>query len=199
MNHGDPRYQDGPGYSSTPPGQQQPMGGYGAPGPAPQPASPPLAEWWQRLLARVIDGVILGVGYAVLSLILTLVLVGGDGSGLFLASLLTAVLAAGGYFAYEYVMLGKGGQTVGKMVLGLRVVPVGGAAGPGGLPSDLAVKRAGVLWGPLALSFIPVIGFIAYLGYVVNVLWQFWDKPLQQCLHDKAAGTMVIVTGKSRI
>jgi len=24
----------------------------------------------------------------------------------------------------------------------------------------------------------------------VDGLWQLWDKPFQQCLHDKAAGTV---------
>jgi hypothetical protein len=26
----------------------------------------------------------------------------------------------------------------------------------------------------------------------VDGLWQLWDKPFQQCLHDKAAGTVVV-------
>ncbi|MFI6501807.1 RDD family protein [Nonomuraea typhae] len=161
-------------------GAPQPQGGH-------EPPSPPLAEWWQRLVARIVDGVILGIAYAVLSMILATVL----GVG-FLAVMLTAILGAVIYFAYEFVMLRSGGQTIGKKVMGLRVVPAGGNRAGRPLTTDAVVSRAGVLWGPLALSFIPVIGFVAYLLYVVNVLWQFWDKPLQQCLHDKLAGTVVV-------
>ncbi|WP_157250264.1 RDD family protein [Nonomuraea typhae] len=161
-------------------GAPQPQGGH-------EPPSPPLAEWWQRLVARIVDGVILGIAYFVLSLILATVLGGG-----FLAVMLTAIVGAVIYFAYEFVMLRSDGQTVGKKVMGLRVVPAGGNRAGSSLTSDAVVSRAGVLWGPLALSFIPVIGFAAYLVYLVNVLWQFWDKPLQQCLHDKLAGTVVV-------
>lgn len=180
-----PYSQDGPGHHSNPAGSSP----YGAPqGSAQPPGALPLAEWWQRLVARIIDGVILGIVTAILSMILTPIL----GSSVFLASLLTAVLGAAIYFAYEFFMLRSGGQTVGKKVMGLRVVsaPANHAAEP--LSSNAVLTRAGVLWGPLAINFIPVIGFIAYLFYVVNVLWQFWDKPLHQCLHDKLAGTVVV-------
>ncbi|WP_162795567.1 RDD family protein [Nonomuraea lactucae] len=191
-NSGTSPYAQGePGRHSMPAGSSSP---YGPPQQSPHDsgALPPLAEWWQRLVARIIDGVILGIVYAVLSAVLTAVLVSADGSGVFLVSLLVAVLGAAAYFGYEVFMLRNGGQTVGKKVLGLRVVPVGGHPAAAPLSSDAVVKRAGVLWGPFALSFIPVVGFVAYLAYVVNVLWQFWDKPLHQCLHDKVAGTVVI-------
>jgi hypothetical protein len=40
----------------------------------------------------------------------------------------------------------------------------------------------------LAPQFIPFLGLI-------DGLWQLWDKPLQQCLHDKAAQTVVVKLG----
>ncbi|MEU4226457.1 RDD family protein [Nonomuraea sp. NPDC026600] len=184
-----PYHQNDPGQHSTPAGSSP----YGAPqGSGQAPGALPLAEWWQRLVARIIDGVILGIVTAILSMILTPILVSADGSGVFLAALLNAVLGAAIYFAYEFFMLRGSGQTVGKKVMGLRVVPVPSNHAAEPLSSNAVMTRAGVLWGPLALNFIPVIGFVAYLAYLVNVLWQFWDKPLHQCLHDKLAGTVVV-------
>ena len=37
-----------------------------------------------------------------------------------------------------------------------------------------------------------VIKWLAFLFVPVNILWQLFDKPLQQCLHDKVAGTVVV-------
>ncbi|MFD0657464.1 RDD family protein [Thermocatellispora tengchongensis] len=155
-------------------------------------------------MARIIDGVILGIVFSVLNLVLTGILVtqapydlrtGAPAveSGLFLATLLVYVLATAIYIAYEFFMLRMNGQTVGKMVMGIKVVRVNGTMAPGGLDTDVALKRAGVLWGPYAANFIPFVGWLlAYGFYIVNVLWQFWDKPLQQCLHDKVAATVVV-------
>ncbi|GGK80106.1 hypothetical protein Sme01_45620 [Sphaerisporangium melleum] len=186
-----------PGYGA--PGYQQP---YGVQGVQPPGAPAPLAEWWQRLVARIIDGVILGIPYFIISAVVTAVIVTQasfdpttgaitQGGGLFVATLLTALVGGAIWIAYEFLMLKQRGQTVGKIVMGIKVVPVGGTV-EGGLTSDAAVKRAGVLFGPQLLSWVPFVGFLTYIFYLVNVLWQFWDKPLQQCLHDKVGGTIVV-------
>jgi TctA family transporter len=78
------------------------------------------------------------------------------------------------------------------MVMGIKVVPVGGTLGPQGLDQQTALRRSGVLYGPYLLEGIPIIGILVGVFVLVNVLWQLWDKPLQQCLHDKAAGTVVV-------
>ncbi len=115
------------------------------------------------------------------------------GGGAFLASLLISLLVGATWIAYEFLMLKQRGQTVGKIVMGIKVVPVGGTLDAGGLGTDVAIKRAGVLWGPpQLLQWVPLVSWIGSIFYLVNVLWQFWDKPLQQCLHDKAANTIVV-------
>jgi hypothetical protein len=79
------------------------------------------------------------------------------------------------------------------MVMGIKVVPVGQALPPGGLPTDLALKRAGGTWGGYVLGIVPFVGPL--LGVIVvglNAASQLWDKPLQQTFADKFAGTVVV-------
>ncbi|WP_146607211.1 RDD family protein [Spongiactinospora gelatinilytica] len=188
------QYAQQQGYPQQQAYGQQPWGapGYGAP-------TAPLAEWWQRLVARLIDGAIFGVVNFILSLILSGLLVtsynpttGEFGGGFLLAGIMTSVIGGLLYVVYEVVMTRMRGQTVGKMAMGIRVVPVSGATGSGGLDSTTALKRAGSLWGPYVLYGVPFLGYLLGLGVLVNVLWQFWDKPLQQTLSDKFAMTMVV-------
>ncbi|MFI0420160.1 RDD family protein [Spongiactinospora sp. 9N601] len=188
------QYAQQQGYPQQQAYGQQPWGapGYGAP-------TAPLAEWWQRLVARLIDGAIFGVVNFILSLILSSLLItsynpttGEFGGGFLLAGIMTSVIGGLLYVVYEVVMTRMRGQTVGKMAMGIRVVPVSGATGSGGLDSTTALKRAGSLWGPYVLYGVPFLGYLLGLGVLVNVLWQFWDKPLQQTLSDKFAMTMVV-------
>ncbi|MEV0458331.1 RDD family protein [Catellatospora methionotrophica] len=97
--------------------------------------------------------------------------------GIFAVNLLVTYL-----YLVEY-QLRKGGETVGKRVLKLRVVKV--VPGQVLTRGDLA-KRWGV--ERVAGMFVPGLSYL-------DGLWQLWDKPLQQCLHDKAAQTVVVKVG----
>ncbi|MFG1923213.1 RDD family protein [Cryptosporangium sp. NPDC048952] len=70
------------------------------------------------------------------------------------------------------------GMTLGKWLLGLRVVSVSG--GPVGFGRALG-REAFFVFSVL----VPILG-------LVNTLWSLWDRPHGQCLHDKAAGTHVV-------
>ncbi len=88
------------------------------------------------------------------------------------------VQAAIGYYFEVTWVLRHDGQTIGKRVLSLRTVGVDGTA----LTRAAAHRRYGV-------QFVAtVVPLLAYL----DGLWQLWDKPLRQCLHDKAARTVVV-------
>jgi uncharacterized RDD family membrane protein YckC len=145
-------------------------------------------------VARVIDGVMFGIVYAVLNLVLFGLLVvsyssaSGTTSGFLSAgvvSVLVAILLVAVYVGYEFMMTKSSGQTVGKMLMGIKAVQVGGHLQPGGLPSDIAIKRAGATWGGYILMIIPWVG-------TLNGASQLWDKPLQQTFADKFAGTVVV-------
>lgn len=84
--------------------------------------------------------------------------------------------------AYEVVPVVLRGATLGKAMVGLRVVSLDSWSHPGVLA---AVLRAFVLYAPLAL---PGVG--AALALVVIVPALVW--PTRRGLHDLAAGTAVV-------
>ena len=141
------------------PGAQQPPVAYAASGP-----SGPRASFGQRLLALIVDWLVLIVPVAVLFLILDV----------WVAYVLTLV----GSLAYYVVLQGGAtGQTVGKKVLNIRVVD---AANGGPIGYGRATVRMLVEW---------ILSGILYLGY----LWMLWDKE-KQTWHDKASNSVVVPT-----
>jgi uncharacterized RDD family membrane protein YckC len=86
-------------------------------------------------------------------------------------------------FCYETLMIVLLGRTLGKLALGTRVVRSMDGARPGW---SEAVMRSLV---PLALGAIPQVGI--FLGALVYSM-AFWN-PLRQGLHDRAAGTLVVL------
>lgn len=195
----DPSGQSQPPYGGNPSGQppygQDPTGQYpyGQGGPYGQDpsygtgggtggygAGPELAGPWRRLLARIIDSIIVGVVAGLLSWPVTDYDYDDMTFGTqFTSGLIFSLL----YFLYEGFQLDRYGRTLGKRVLRIRVVRV---ADGGPIAGSPAWTRAGVFTLP---PIVPCLGTIFWL---VNVLWQFWDQPWHQCLHDKAAKTTVI-------
>jgi len=131
--------------------------------PAYQPSGPsgPRASFGRRLVALIIDGVLVGALTGVLYAALK-----GPGYGL---GLLIWLL----YFSYFEGS--SSGQTIGKRVLGIRVIDFS-AGGPIGFGRGI-VRTLGRI-----LSSI-----ICELGY----LWMLWDKE-KQCWQDKIANTVVV-------
>lgn len=192
--------------------QSYPQGGHGQPHPAysyqPVGKDPALAAWWQRLLARIIDGAILAVVFSPLwippwgSFFRSYRSIANDyppGSNLstipaarhaithaeshlvaslFVVGLLFYVVA----FGYDWLQHALWGQTIGKRALGTRVVA---ASSRGRVGGGAAAGRAAIY----ALS--PAVPFVGGLFELVNELWLTWD-PNRQCLHDKAAHTVVV-------
>ncbi|MEC4015123.1 RDD family protein [Streptomyces sp. H27-D2] len=147
---------------------------------------PPLASAGQRVSARLIDTVLLGVIWTA-ALVLTGALrysmdhPGKQDSGKILfAALVTFAL----YFLYEGLMLAHSGQTLGKKALRIRVAVLA----DGNVPAARGWARAALYVLPGLLT--PV--FLGTLFWLLNSLWFLWDKPFRQCLHDKAAKTVVV-------
>ncbi len=181
---------------------------FGPPPPPPPPASPPpsaygytagptdrfgrpLADWWQRLVAIIVDALILSVPKG----IITSIFVGATSSGgVFQSHWAASLVVIGIIFAIVdigYFALLNGsekGQTVGQMMLGIAVrdEPSGGAIGP-----ERAGIRIVVLYPGVLLGWIPVIGPIAGLYALVAALSPLWDNR-RQGFHDKVAHTDVI-------
>ncbi|MCZ2523384.1 RDD family protein [Streptomyces sp. HB2AG] len=170
------------GYGPGGPGGYGP-GGYGPGGygdfggpPLPPGMPRPAGSGW-RLLARVVDSLLVGfVG----SLVLWTVLGFPDyGSA---PGLLYSGLVALLYLVYEGVMLSRDGQTVGKKLVRIRVAMLADGSSP---PASAAWLRAGVY---------SLGAWVCCIFWLLDVLWHLWDKPYRQCLHDKAARTVVVPT-----
>ncbi|MBN1171238.1 MAG: RDD family protein [Micromonosporaceae bacterium] len=161
------------------------------------PSGQPLAEFTDRLLARLIDGLILGAASLVITIPAFIAIFsimfnsiepdgtmesGSAGSFIlwiiviYVAIFLLAMLAG---YVYEVEMMYKSGQTVGKRVMKIQVVALSGQP----LVRGDAARRW--LVSSIVGSVIP--GFTW-----VDGLWQLWDQPLRQCLHDKFAKTVVV-------
>ena len=168
---------------------------------------PSLAEWWQRLLARIIDAAVILVLASPFWLppFATYVrriqdvqnLYQGDisnpaaqtaisvaGSRLFGSLVLAGIAGALIAMAYDWIQHGLWGKTLGKRAVGTMVVTADTRSKIGG---GAAGGRAAVYALP---SAVPIVGA---LFAAVNELWLLWDKR-RQCLHDKAARTVVIKT-----
>ncbi|MFP3992116.1 RDD family protein [Streptomyces sp. E11-3] len=182
-----------PGYPQSPPPPgypQSPPPGYGYPYPNAYPyphqpftAGPPphlLANQGLRLVARLIDVVILVLAIFITSMT-TAALVDATQSHP-LAVILGASLSLGTFAFYEPVQNWKWGGTVGKRICNLRVARL---ADGQNLSFGQAVGRA---WIVLPMGFVPFLG-------LANILWCTWDKPNQQCLHDKVVSSVVVTRG----
>jgi uncharacterized RDD family membrane protein YckC len=191
-----------PGYG--PPGYGPP--GY-APVPVPlSPGGQPLAGFGERFAAYLIDVGILTLVFTVVTVPVVLIFVmtrmpdlmaGTDPYGytpepdfaevwqefllplLILEAVLFLLLLVG-YYVYDVEMMFKSGQTLGKKLMKIRIVPLDPSRV---LTRGDAAKRFAV--EKVAGTFLP---FFSY----VDGFWQLWDKPYQQTLHDKVATTIVI-------
>ncbi|MEU8945554.1 RDD family protein [Streptomyces sp. NPDC048489] len=164
-------------------------GPYGAGGPYggdPLEGMPPLADSGKRVLARILDMILVGIVVWLLSWAfgVTEYNVNADrveyGKGLG-QSVIAAVL----YTGYDTVLIRRSGQTLGMKLLRMRVADLDNGATPS---TQTSLIRALVLWIPFAFC-------CACIWTAIAGGWSFFDKPYKQGLHDKAAKTVVVSTG----
>lgn len=169
----------GGAYGSHPFGENPYGNAYGAGDPLA--GMPPLASRGKRLVARIIDALIIGIPvFLIVGLLSGGIDTDGSVGGSQIAQSLTYVVV---YVIYEGYLLTTRGQTVGKMAMRIRVAMLENGALPAGSPGWL---RAAVYSVP---AVVPCLGTLFWL---VNALFCTWDKPYQQCLHDKVGKTVVV-------
>jgi uncharacterized RDD family membrane protein YckC len=140
-----------------------------------------LAEPAQRLVARLVDTLIVGVPVATAA------------AEIFpreTAQTVVAPLAfAAVYLIYEAVQLAVWGRTVGKRLTGVRVVSADGAR----LRPSQALVRSAVYALPPAARPVPVLNVVAGLFWIAEIGLLF-EGAHRQALHDRVAGTLVVDT-----
>jgi hypothetical protein len=182
---GVPPYPPQGPYGYGPPGGMPPYGPQGGFGLAPGPVDPlgrPLATWWQRGIAIIVDMIIVSIP----SFIVTSILTPGSATtssgsphptGTSLVGELISLAIVLAYFGW--LDGGQTGQTVGKRLLGIatRDATTGGPVGT---------------WRAVLRRFIYVILFaLFFVPGVLNALSPLWDSR-NQAWHDKAAASDVV-------
>ncbi|MET7443144.1 MULTISPECIES: RDD family protein [unclassified Streptomyces] len=182
---GDPYGGGGP-YQA--PGGGDPYGGGGGGpfgGADPLAGMPPLAGSGKRVLARIIDMILVGIVIWLLSWGFGFAQYTVDTDDIeYGKSFGQEVVAAILYIAYDTLMISRTGQTLGKRLFDLRVANLDNGATPS---VQTSLTRAAVLWLPFAFC-------CACVWTAIAGGWSFFDRPYKQGLHDKAAKTVVVST-----
>lgn len=168
--------------------------------PGGHPPEPELAQWWRRLLAFVIDGLVLTLATgalwgrlaaSVVSRMSTALSAGTNGTpadpgavrrvightvGPYLIELGFTICVA---VLYYWLLTGYWGTTIGKRSLGTWVVSASDGS-PVSLPVSFLRAVVFVLGGEVVPLF-----------FLTDNLWLTTDRR-RQCLHDKAARTLVV-------
>ncbi len=151
-----------------------------------------LAEPGNRFLARLLDT----IGYIIVNFILAIpfgvgaVLAGSDevsiGTGILVGLIGLVVL-----FVNEVILTTKNGGTVGKKILGMKVVNADGSD----IDQPVAIRRASPYIGLSVLGLIPVLGaiggLISFVLAVVGLIMLFTDDE-RRLPWDRIADTRVV-------
>lgn len=138
---------------------------------------PALGSWLNRIVAVVLDWVLVQV----VAILVLLPFVSFDKQDGWVGS---AWLGYGLFLVYEGVMLSRDGQTLGKKVMKVRVAMLIDGSSP--TPS--------AAWTRAATFIVPALICCGGLWWPVDGLFGVFDKPYRQCIHDKAAKTVVVST-----
>ena len=126
-------------------------------------AEPRYAGFWIRVLATLLDNIIIGIPLNIVFLIL------GDEGGASNQGLQTLILAL-----YTIILWVRWGRTVGGRIVGLRLVRVDGQP---------------ITYGTAVVRYLMLI--VSIVALLLGVIWVAFDKRKQGWM-DKAAGTFVI-------
>ena len=170
-----------------------------------------LSGWWKRVLARIIDSIIISI----VSLPLTFALMrrasnifqdyirqvvdaAQAGSSTIPAQpgteftgpiLQVSLIVLAVYLVYEIAFLTRSGDTLGRRAVGISV-RLRDKAGPP--PLVAVLKRTAVKEGGNLIGVVPFLGILGSAFSLVDVLWPLWDDK-KQAIHDKVGATNVVV------
>lgn len=218
LQTGPPLQYGGPQPYAPMPQAYPPAGYAGALGGPTTPDGVPLASYGQRAGAYLLDALILGVVSALFSsywlyrfvqwyvALINDMIRQAEGGGQptvdqtslqgevmgYLWPIVVVTLLV--HLLYNTFFLMRTGATPGKMAVGIAVRL---RERPGALGLVDALKRQAIEIGLGILGFVPFISLFTSLAWVLDLLWPLWDVK-RQALHDKIAGTNVVVKPRER-
>jgi len=162
--------------------------------PGPVPGRHVLAPWGLRAVAYILDGLIVGVVTALIIVLITgaaggVGFLGGDTTGyggLVVGFLFSTLIATAVALLYSPVwMVRTNGQTLGKQLMGIRVIR------PDGRPIEFlyALLREVVV---KTFLFAGLGGSLTFgLLWLLDCLWPLWDDE-NRALHDMIVNSRVV-------
>jgi len=162
-----------------------------SPVPVASPAGPELASRWLRLGAYLVDGLIGGICFAPGFVLLGMAGVFARSNTPNMPMLFGGVAALGAavliLLAIQIYLLTTRGQTIGKKLLGIKIVSFDAGTNPG------FVKV--VLLRSVVNAFFAMVPFIGFLYSLTDILFIFRED--RRCIHDLLAGTRVVPVASS--
>ena len=208
---GPPAYQGQYGAVPTYPGQYAAASPYAAPNRTTTPDGVPLAGWWLRVLALLVDWLIVSAVVGLLALpwirdiwhtyrdfIDEVVRDSDNGTStadtsqlqrdIIGPAVVIGLISLGVDFGYHVGFLMWKQATPGKLVVGLRVRL---REQPGRMPIGTVLLRWLGQFGVRVIGLIPFVGSVTGLYTLLDYLWPLWDDK-RQAIHDKIAKTNVV-------
>ncbi|MHB8188651.1 MAG: RDD family protein [Dermatophilaceae bacterium] len=170
-----------------------------------------LSGWWKRVLARIIDNIIISIVALPLTFapmkraaasfqdyiqqVVAAVQAGSSTmpaqpdaqfTGPILQVSLTMLVL---YLVYEIALLTMTGATLGRRAVGISVRL---RDTPGPPPLTAVLKRTAVKQGGDIVGLVPVLRLFGSTFSLIDVLWPLWDDK-KQAIHDKVGLTNVVV------
>jgi uncharacterized RDD family membrane protein YckC len=154
-------------------------------------------QWWERLVAGIIDGVIMAVVILIIGTIFGL-MAGSSLTALRLLGFIAALISTALVIGYKvFFESGKWQATPGKMALGLQVVDEGGQRAP--------LQQVFLRTWPWWLNLLNALGALLLIGSwaisllimlaIIGVFCTFFMPPGGRCIHDATAKMYVVKSG----
>ena len=140
------------------------------------------ADWLTRLMAEIIDYAAWFAAWVPVAIGIIIGIVIGGAAGV-MVGLFGFFVTVG--FLYAVATTYMHGQSVGKRMMGTRVIRTDGS--PVGWGFNLILRQ-------ILIKFL-VVGTVGEVSlgifFLLNYLWPLWDRE-QQAVHDKMASTYVV-------
>lgn len=157
-------------------------------------------QWWERLVAAIIDAIILAIVMFVINTIL--ISIGGTSlTAVRLLGFIAVLINTAIIIAYKvFLESGQWQATPGKMVFGLKVVNDAGARA--------TPKEAFMRTWPWWLNILGALGALLLIGswfnflialLILAVFVTFFIDPQGRCIHDTTAKMHVIKAGQGAV
>mgnify|MGYP003387710542 FL=1 len=138
-----------------------------------------LASRSKRLIAKIIDFVLLFIAILIPALTVQIILGGGE-------PVLAALIGAIVFAIYQYYLLSTISQTLGKKYMNIIIVKKDRSYG--GFVTNVVLRE----WIIGIIGLFPLIG---WLVKIVDMLFIFRND--RRCIHDMIANTMVIINNNT--